>query len=175
MIHLFVYLIEASFCLILLYLCYILFIKNDTFYKLKRYYLLFSLVISIIIPQLPSIPFSKEFEHKIASLTLYNNDYTNYKDTFEKVVFGDTPVQPQDISFTHDLNAFFVILLVVYILGILLMLCRLSNNIYQILKLVGSNNKEPFGKYTIVHHDDNYPTFSFFRYIFLNRCFLIFG
>jgi len=168
MIHLFVYLIEVSFCLILLYLCYILLIKNDTFYKLKRYYLLLSLVISIIIPQLPSIPFSKEFEQKITSFAPNNKDYSNYKDKFEKVVFGNFPVQPKDISSTYDPYAFFVILFVVYILGILLMLFRLANNIFQILKLVGRNNKEPFGKYTIVHHDDDYPTFSFLRYIFLN-------
>lgn len=168
MIHLFVYLIETSFCLISLYLCYILLINNDTFYKLKRYYLLLSLLISIIIPQLPSVPFSKGFEQKISFFATDNKDYSNYKDTFEKVVFGNTPVQPEDISTTYDLYALFVILFAVYILGIIFMLFRLTNNIFQVLKLVGRNNKEPFGRYTIVHHDDDYPTFSFLRYIFLN-------
>lgn len=168
MIHLFVYLIEVSLCLSLLYLCYILLINNDTFYKLKRYYLLLSMVISIIIPQLPSFQFSKEVEQKIAFFTSYNKDYSNYKDTFEKVVFGNVPVQPQDISSTYNLYAFFVILFAVYVLGIVIMFLRLTNNIFQVLRLIGHNNKEPFGKYTIVHHDDDYPTFSFLRYIFLN-------
>ena len=168
MIHLFIYLIESSICLILMYLCYILLINNDTFYGLKRYYLLISLVISIVIPQLPSIQFSKEFEQKIASFTPDNNDYSNYKDTIEKVVFGNTAVQPNDISSKYDLNSFFIILFAVYVTGIIFMLFRLTNNIFQVLVLVGRNNKEPFGKYTIVHHNDDYPTFSFLRYIFLN-------
>jgi formylglycine-generating enzyme required for sulfatase activity len=168
MIHLFVYLIEVSICQILLYLCYLLFINNDTFYKLKRYYLLLSLVISIIIPQLPSVQISKEFEQKMVSITSSDKDYSNYKDTFEKVVFGNKPVQPQDISSTYNLFAFFVILLAIYVLGIILMLFRLSGRIFQVIRLAGHNNKEPFGRYTIVHHNDDYPTFSFLRYIFLN-------
>jgi formylglycine-generating enzyme required for sulfatase activity len=168
MIHLFVYLIEASFCLILMYLCYILFINNDTFYKLKRYYLLFSLVISITIPQLPSTHLSKNFEHKIASFKPNFISNSNYKDTFENVIFGNTPIQPENISKTSYLNFYLELILIIYVIGIVVLLYRLANNIFQVLRLIGINNKEPYGKFTIVHHDDDYPTFSFLRYIFLN-------
>ncbi len=168
MIHLFIYLIEVSICLMLLYLCYVLFIGNDTFYSLKRFYILFSLVISITIPQLPSNHFSKDFEQKIASLNPSFISNSNYKDTFENIIFGNTPIQPENISKTSHLNVFLVLLLVIYVIGIIILFYRLAQNIYQVLRLVENNNKEPYGKFTIIHHYDNYPTFSFLRYIFLN-------
>jgi formylglycine-generating enzyme required for sulfatase activity len=125
-------------------------------------------LISIAIPQLPSIKNTKEFKQIISVYGREDGNYSNYRETFEKVVFGNVPVQPNSIDSTATLNAILIILLTVYILGILFMLFRLIININQLLKLVRSNNIEPYGNYTIVHHNDDYPTFSFFRYIFLN-------
>jgi formylglycine-generating enzyme required for sulfatase activity len=130
--------------------------------------LLFSLVISIAIPQLPSIKNSEEFKQIIAAYSQNNKDFSNYKDTFQKVVFSSIPVQPENINAPDYLNAFLIVLLAIYILGVFLLMYRLINNIYELLKLVRSNNIEPFGRLTIVHHNDDYPTFSFFKYIFLN-------
>jgi formylglycine-generating enzyme required for sulfatase activity len=168
MMHFFFYLSEVSICLSLLYLCYVLLLNNETFYRFKRFYLLFSLVISIAIPQLPSIKDTKEFKQIIAAYSQNNKDYSNYKDTFQNVVFNSIPVQPVNISTIPYLNAFLIVLLAIYVLGVILLIFRLMNNIYQLLKLVRSNNIESFGRLTIVHHNDDYPTFSFFKYIFLN-------
>jgi beta-lactamase regulating signal transducer with metallopeptidase domain len=168
MVHLFVYLIEVSICLALLYLCYISLISGETFYKIKRFYLLLSVVVSIAIPLLPSIHSSIITERKTALYNSQNSDFSNYKDTFEKVVFGNIPVQPDSISTSDQFRIYLIVFLVIYIIGIFLLLCRLANNINKILKLVRSNNIEPYGKYTIVHHNDDYPTFSFMGYIFLN-------
>jgi hypothetical protein len=167
-IHLIVYLAEASFCLILMYLCYILLIRDDTFYGLKRYYLLFSLVISITIPQLPANHFSRDFEQRIATLSPKFFSNPTYRDTFENIIFGNTPIEPENISKTSYLNVYLGLFLLIYVTGIIILLYRLANNIYRVLRLTGHNNKEPYGKFTIVHHEEDYPTFSFFRYIFLN-------
>jgi formylglycine-generating enzyme required for sulfatase activity len=168
MIHFFIYLIEASICMLLLYLCYILLINNDTFYRLKRYYLIFSVIISIAIPQLPSIKDTKEFKQIFTSYSQKDNVFSNYKDTFGKIVFGNIPVQPESIDSISFLKSFLYILLSIYLIGLFLLIIRLVNNINQLSKLVCSKNIEPYGRYTIVHHSGNYPTFSFFRYIFLN-------
>lgn len=168
MIHLFIYLIEASICLFLLYMCYVLLINNDTFYSFKRFYLIFSVIISITIPQLPSIKNTKEFKQIVTAYNQENKDYSGYKDKFENIVFGNVPVQPANIDSKSYLNVFLVILLATYLSVVFLLIFRLINNINQLLKLVKSNNIEPFGKYTIVHHHGDFPTFSFFGYIFLN-------
>jgi len=168
MTHLFIYLIEASLCMAFLYLCYVLLIKNDTFYRFKRFYLIFSVVISIAIPQLPSIKETSEFKQIINAYSQNENAYSSYKETFEKVVFGNISEKPVTIDSDSNLFTFLFILLIVYILGIVLLIFRLISNINQLFKLVRSNNIEPYGKYTIVHHNNDYQTFSFFRYIFLN-------
>ena len=168
MIHLFIYLIEVSICLILFYLCYVLFIKNDTFYTIKRYYLLLSLLASLIIPQLPTNHLSKEFEQKILSNNISFKDGSGYRDTFTNIIFGNIPIRPEIIGKSTNSNALGKIIPIIYMAGIFLLFIRFSNNIYQILRLIRLNNKESFGKFTIVHHNDDYPTFSFLKYIFLN-------
>jgi formylglycine-generating enzyme required for sulfatase activity/beta-lactamase regulating signal transducer with metallopeptidase domain len=168
MIHLFIYLIEASICLLLLYLCYVLLINNDTFYRIKRVYLIFSVLISIAIPQLPSIKESKEVKQIFTIFNQNENAYSNYKDAFENVVFGNIPEKPVNVDSSYDKYPFLLLLLIMYLLGIVMLVFRLIININQLLRLVRSNNIEPYGKYIIVHHNDDYPTFSFLRYIFLN-------
>jgi formylglycine-generating enzyme required for sulfatase activity len=170
MTHLFIYLIEASICLLLLYLCYVLLINNDTFYRFKRFYLIFSVVISISIPQLPSIRETKEFRQIFTTIGIgqKDKDYSNYKDTFEQVVFGNISFQAGDSDSKSYLNAFLIILFAIYLFGVFLLIFRLINNISQLLKLVRRNNIETYRNYTIVHHNGDFPTFSFFRYIFLN-------
>jgi formylglycine-generating enzyme required for sulfatase activity len=168
MIHLFVYLIEASLCLTLLYLCYIIFIKNDTFYNLKRYFLLLSLAASIIIPQLPATHLTRVIEQKILSSGNSTSNSPGYHDTFTNIIFGNKPVQPETISKSPYLNPIIVLLFIIYLAGIFVMIFRFSQNIAHILRLIRLNNREPYGRITIIHHNDNYPTFSFLRYIFLN-------
>jgi formylglycine-generating enzyme required for sulfatase activity len=168
MIHLFIYLAEVSICLILLYMCYVLLINNDTFYKFKRFYLLLSVIISITIPQLPSLHFSKDVDQKTAAFKVIERDNSNLKETFGEVVFGNFPVKPDNIDSTPRLNGLLVMLMIVYILGVLFLICKLIISIIILLRLSGSNNIEPYGKYTLVHHNGDYPTFSFLRYIFLN-------
>lgn len=168
MTHLFIYLIEASICLLLLYLCYVLLINNDTFYRFKRFYLIFSVVISVAIPQLPSIKDTKEFKQIVTAYSQEDKDYFNYKEKFENIVFGNVPVKTANIESKSYLNDFLIILLAIYLFGVFVLIFRLINNINQLLKLVRSNNIEPYGNYTVVHHHGDFPTFSFFRYIFLN-------
>jgi formylglycine-generating enzyme required for sulfatase activity len=168
MIHLFIYLFEASICLALFYMCYVLLINNDTFYTLKRYYLLVSLAVSIIIPQLPANHLSEEFEQTILPTNVSFEGQTGYKDTFRDVVFGNIPVQPDVLGKTPLINVITIFLLIIYATGIIIFSLRLINNLSQILRLIRINNKEPYGNLTIVHHHDNYPTFSFLKYIFLN-------
>jgi formylglycine-generating enzyme required for sulfatase activity len=168
MTHLFIYLVEASICLLLLYLCYVLLINNDTFYRVKRFYLIFSVVTSIAIPQLPSIRESKEVKQIITTFSQNDNAYSNYKDAFEKVVFSNIPEKSVKLDSSSNIYPFILILITVYLLGMVLLIFRLIININQLLRLVRSNNIEPYGKFAIVHHNDDYPTFSFMKYIFLN-------
>lgn len=51
-----IYSIEIAFCLALFYLAYWLFLKNETFFKLNRFYLIFSVAASLFMPLLNLSP-----------------------------------------------------------------------------------------------------------------------
>jgi formylglycine-generating enzyme required for sulfatase activity len=168
MIHLFSYLIEASICLSLFYLVYVLLIIGDTFYRLKRYYLLFTVAVSLLIPQLPALQPSKIISQKTELSAGKPADFSGYNDSFEKLVVGNFPVAIRTSDTSGNTITFQYILLAVYFSGVLYLLYRLLLNLKQILRIIKNNSREPYRKYTIVHHSDDYPTFSFLTFIFLN-------
>jgi len=170
MMQFFVYLIEGSICITLLYTIYLIFLKRDTFHSLKRSYLLVSLFISLIIPQLPSFQISRAVDDKVLANNLNSRDYTIYNDTFEKVVFGNMPEQEniRSIYNKQERNIFLLLLLTSYALGACLMSYRFIRNIHQIRKLIRGNAIETFGNHQIVRHRTNLSAFSFFKHIFLN-------
>lgn len=168
MIQLFFYLFKASICLILFYIIYLVLIKDDTFYKLKRYYLLVSVVIALLIPKLPSTTWTQNIKKTIVPQKFENTSNSMFQDTFEKVIYNSFPQQINPITEKKSPFTFLTGLFILYILGVGYMFFRLGNNLYQIFIIVKRNVHLSYGKYTIVSLDDDYPTFSFFRHIFLN-------
>lgn len=164
----FLYLLEAGICLSLFYLIYWILIKDDTFHKLKRYFLLLSVVISLIIPVLPATNLTKAIEKTILPERNENVTYTSTHDNFEKLVLSDILTQPAYKTVEKKPVSYFSILISIYIMGAGYMFFRLINNLYQILSMAGRSKRETCGKYTIVILSDDYPTFSFLRYIFFN-------
>lgn len=169
MIHLFSYLIEASICLSLFYLVYILLINGDTFYRLKRYYLLFTVAVSLLIPQLPSFQPSKGICLKTELSDTKSTNLSGYNDSFEKLVVGNFPVRVNTADSRDNQENYLIMFLTLYIVGILFLLYRFIININQILKIAKNNSKESYGKYTIVNHNVDSPTFSFLKFIILNN------
>lgn len=150
------------------YLIYWFLIKDDTFHKLKRYYLLLAVVISLIIPVLPATNLTKGIEKTIIPIKTENVHNSFSQNTFEKLVFGGIPDQSVIKNEVKHYIAFFSIFFVLYASGCCFMIFRLTNNLYQIFILVKRNEHNPYGKYSIISLKDDYPTFSFFRYIFFN-------
>ena len=60
------------------------------------------------------------------------------------------------------------VLWLIYVLGVFVMSIRLSCNLLQIRKLKAESPHEVRGKYLIIHLKEDSPSFSIFRYIFLN-------
>lgn len=161
-----IYLFEVSICFALFYLVYIAF-KGDTFYYLKRFYLIFTVFISLIIPQLTISALPAHFEQLIAAEPTQNFSNITFHDTFEKVVFGQIP---ENILTTENNYFHFLTLLgIIYLIGALYFVYRLLKNIFHIHHLYRHNEKENDGKFKIVLLPDEYPTFSFFNFIFLNK------
>jgi beta-lactamase regulating signal transducer with metallopeptidase domain len=163
----FLYLIEASICITLLYLIFLLFIKDETFYKLKRVFLLTSVIISLVIPKLPSANWTREIQRTITPQIQENVSNAFSKDNFGRLLFESTSNR-HIIEKKEQIAVLSKYVVFIYVLGVFFMFFRLANNFYQIVRLMMRDKHELTRKYRIVHLSIDYPTFSFFNYIFLN-------
>jgi formylglycine-generating enzyme required for sulfatase activity len=164
----FLYLIESSICLILFYLVYIMFLKEDTFHRFKRNFLLFSIFLSLLIPQMPSFKIAEDIEQTYIPQYVAVSDDTDYRDTFEKVVFGEIPT-PQVDDVVPGSFSFISAIVLLYFMGILFLLYRLIHNLLHIYILIKRNVSKRYKGYYIISLPEESPSFSFFSFIFLNK------
>ncbi len=162
-----IYFLEVSICFALFYSVYIIF-KGDTFYYLKRIYLVFTVLISLIIPQISSPNLPVNIEQIIIVEPTQDLSNVIFQDTFEKVVFGLVPENIL-VSKGNIFLSLFNLLGIIYILGLLYFLYRFLRSLFHIYHLYKHNNKDKYLNYRLIHLPTEYPTFSFFNCIFLNK------
>ncbi|NOU61641.1 M23/M56 family metallopeptidase [Marinifilum caeruleilacunae] len=150
------YLIESSLCMTALYFLYKFVLERDTFVMRNRIYLLFSVLISLLIPLL-SFSIDPEKSMVVNQFTL--DTATNFKaEITGGIQLAEESVQLKPIS----------ILLLVYLLGVLISFLRISKHLTKILKTIFANEIVHQNNLKIVSVQENTSPYSFFRYVFLN-------
>lgn len=141
-----IYSLETAMIFSLMFIPY-LFIKNDTFFTRNRFYLLISLVISLIFPLI-------NFDVQVSS-------------TEKPIVFilEQVNISSQSTDFSNEIS-FFDICSWTFILVGLLLFIRLMFSIFKIASLIIQNPKEKNKSETIVWLKEG-GDFSFFKHIFL--------
>lgn len=145
------YLLTASLYLLLFYGCYVLLLRRNTFFGLNRAYLLGSVVLALLLPfvKLP-VETIKSFPAGAVTLPTF-------------VVGRTSTIQPDTWS---AMDCFWLI----YALGAAVMLVRLGLNLGTVFRLIKRGTSERNPTYTLVRLlDDTTPSFSFGRYLVLNR------
>jgi TonB family protein len=145
------YVLQSSIYLSLLIIIYRLFFKKETFFKLNRFFLLFSIVLSCCI-----IPITLYFIQSFSKTNL-NTFY------LQKIIIHQSASNQTSIANFNIITLFFD----VYFFILVILLIKLLIQILQILRLyiVSSiNSYRP----TIIYTDDH-PPFSFFNLIFINK------
>lgn len=151
------YLLEVSLSLSAFYLLYIAVLRNHTFFRLNRFYLLAGLLLSFIIPVL-KIPF-----FRFQSPTIVTDMMRLH------------PFEPDDVIFTsqnlaHGLTTinYTVILQAIYLAGIIVLFFKLFFSITRIVRIKNQSDIHKLDKVKIVWTDTSVP-FSFFHMIFLPK------
>ncbi len=146
MINFLLYLVESGICLGLLYLIFRIFLSKETFFRINRLYLLFSIPVSFIIPliNMPS-PF----------LTAPATD--------PRFLFSPITRAPAQSLALVD------IILIVYLLGVVFFLMRFGYKILQLSTLIRKYGYQICGKLKLVYIEEDTAPFSFFNYFFLNK------
>jgi len=169
MTHYLIYTLEVSICLLLFFIVYSFFLRNETFHSLKRLYLLLSVFLSAVIPLLPVIGLPGEVT--VGPVVSISNGplLTIYHDSFERVIVNNAKPLLTEIHSNNNLEGFILkAIFSIYLLGGLILLVKLIIRIHRIRTLSRYNYVDFRDGIKTVRLNGDYPTFSFFKCVYLN-------
>ncbi|MFC2115642.1 M56 family metallopeptidase [Bacteroidota bacterium] len=146
------YLLESGICLLVFFSLYQIFLKRETYYHLKRAYLLFSILFSLLVPIL-NISLSNVSSLQMRSFLM------------EPLIVGASGYA----SLTVNTINIWEVLGFVYFSTVIILSVRVFMNFIRIQKLYRDAEVLPENHYNLVLHSMNYPPFSFLRNIFISR------
>ncbi|MBA4166371.1 MAG: hypothetical protein H0X41_02280, partial [Chitinophagaceae bacterium] len=151
------YLIKVIACSAMLYAYYRLYLYNKTFHQWNRFYLLFSTLISLVIPFLQVKVFpaaSSRSPQPVTELlkTAFNNSFHEY----------------EGVSALPN-NAVPNGLMIIYAIGCAIMLTGLLHAIGRLHRLIKRSGFRQLNGFRLVGTNEKDAPFSFFRYIFWNN------
>ena len=145
-------LLQSSLCIATLYIIYYTFLRNDTFFKTNRFYLISALLVSAIIPFI-------DFSFLLPA-----------REQVYLVLLDPLIITTEGIRATMEVHSnIYQPLIAVYLTGVTIFAIRF---IYQLIQLVLLIQRFGISKYEGVHFvftDKIYSPFSFFNLVFLNR------
>lgn len=153
------YLLQMTICSLLLLGVYYFFLEKETMHRFKRFYLLFSLVLSIIIPFI-------SIEVSGAYALVSRLPFTEIQIATNEIKFTTEKVAIQDSRDTINLIN---ILLIGYITVTGLLLSRFLLNIAKLSITIKKNKHIALGNIKIVLTDTESIPHSFGNYIFLHK------
>ncbi|MDX8339566.1 M56 family metallopeptidase [Draconibacterium sp. IB214405] len=152
------FIIESGVSLSLLALIYVLFLRKETFFRLNRLFLLFSILFSVILPFLHFRVYAPQ-SNMLAEVTV-----TPYRNLLEAVtIYG------QDLSgaMVKSISSSKIIISI-YLLGLTFFLGRMIFRIIQVMLIIVKNEVQYIDNYRFVMVDKDFSPFSFLGYIFIN-------
>ena len=142
----FQYLLESAVCLALFYSIFWALMKNETFFGLNRFYLIFSLFASFLIP-------------------LFN--ITSPFRTQPPIV------DPYGFSTSGDVSAsgfnLLALLILIYLLGVAVLLMRFGYQLFYLFHTAKKCGIKKTNGFRFIFMDNDITPFSFFNYVFLNK------
>ena len=147
-----IYILKFSTCLFIFMAFYKLFLERETMHQLKRFYLLFALVLSIGFPLIT-------FTQFVEPITITQN-FTNTQQII---------LEHEAIEQTSLWDYLPQLLWTVYGIGVLIFSLKFVLNLNVIFKKIHCNPKLKAHRYINVLLNDEVTPHTFFNYIFLNK------
>ncbi|MGE0088068.1 MAG: peptidoglycan DD-metalloendopeptidase family protein [Bacteroidales bacterium] len=151
----FIFIIESAISLSAFYIFYELFLKRDTWFRFNRYFLLFGLIFSCI---LPILDFSVTGVVVNSQNQFEFSDYLNMSSSVNSFEY-----QAVNWFYKPDFIPF------LYIAIVSIFLIRLLFQIIQLYKTINANEIINYKNYKLVLLNNSSSPFSFFNYIFIDK------
>ncbi len=152
------YFIESGIALAVFYLFYYVFLRKEKFFRLNRWYLLVSIVLSLLIP-LFNFQASAIADNTTTSYMLESIQIRPATD-FIKTNGREISVAKQEKNTWIS---------IIWVLGSTLLIIRFLYQLSAILKLMISTPCKKEKKYSIYYHNQPIGSFSFFNHIFIQQ------
>lgn len=161
MTHFLFYLLKSAACLIPFYALFVLVLRKLTFFPWNRYYLLTSLIISMLIPILPTgRPALRAADESVAILN-------HAQAPSVPAEMQATQVAERGTSATVN---WYEIAFFVYLAGAAFTWIVLVSNLWKVYSLIGRGEAVRYGKMSVIFSADaKLPIASFFSHVFLSR------
>ncbi|OFX83407.1 MAG: hypothetical protein A2W99_11620 [Bacteroidetes bacterium GWF2_33_16] len=150
-----IYLIESSISVSIIYFFYELFLKRDTWFRFNRFFLLFGLIFSLLIPLLD-----------FSASEIIVNSQNQF--VFSEYLDVNSVVKTVESNITKSVTRPNLIALF-YLLIVSLFLIRLFYQLVKLFKTINANEIINYKNYKIVLLDYISSPFSFFNYIFIDK------
>lgn len=152
------FILESGISLSLFSLIYVLFLRKETFFKLNRFFLLGSVLFSVVLPFLRFQIFNAN-PVMLAEVTV-----TPYRNLIEAVtVYGkDLSGSIEEAILSADAIIF------VYLTGLVFLFFRFLVRIGRIFWLISDNQVQKMDGFKLVTLEKNISPFSFLNYVFLS-------
>ncbi len=152
------YLLEANLGLCLFLLVYGVFLRNETDFKMKRAYMLFAVIASVIFPLIHF----KATNNVFPSL----GDFVPPTWLPEVVVEANGTASSQEA--TLNFNAW-SLTNIIYSVGVLASLILFIFRLGMLLKMLYKSNTFKHDRFLIIESSENKSSFSFFQFIFIGQ------
>jgi len=152
------YLLQSALTLMVLYTVYWLFLRKDTFFHINRFYLLLTLLLSLIIPLFDIRVFSNS---PVSSMIILLDPVIITSEKIEKVRSAHL--------------SWFEIAGIIYFTGVAIFTLRLMIQLIQLALIVRRNKITHQEGMNIVFVDRGYSPFSFFNMVFIRKEYYVDG
>jgi len=171
-----IYLLKANVIISILFLFYLFVLKNDKSFWQNRFYLLSSLLLSLLLPLLPTFSFSHldTIQRQITTANPLNDLYTTIGNSQVVNTHVSTPVYTNANNIHPAIEQGFVFpslmqtLVGIYLLVSLVLLIRLAIKLLKISILIKKTDKQLIAGIYYCSFDGTAP-FSFFNYLVINK------
>jgi len=154
------YSLKSSFCLLMLFSAYYFFLRNETFYHLKRFVLLGILILSLVLPML-KLPAGK--------IAIAAYPVSQIEKSIVPVSMQSLPSEDKNIASHHlALQNTVSPVIMVFLAGILVQVLILILSLARILRIIQKGRKIRHGKLRLILIQEEIPPFSFGRFIIIS-------
>ena len=156
----FIYILKSSVCLVLFYLFFRLLLSKETFHRFNRMALLGVLFFSLLIPCIEvTTRHQVEVQQTVLSIE-------------QLLLMAELEATPANVGAVQETPtiSWVQIVLLVYLAGILFLVCRNIYSLICLFRLVHSGKHEKLEKgVTLVVHNQEIAPFSWMKYIVISR------